>query len=903
MDMYRFLPATLSLKTRFSLAAAALTLFIAAVMTATSVLIVQRGIEDVVRQAQVSSTLQIASELNQHVRLRQEALASMAADFERGNVWLPGHYQSRLEHFRAIHGLFSNVFMLDARGNVVADLVSTALGGRTNFAQRAYFRDTLRTNGPVLSEPIIGVTSRQPLVMLTAPVRAPDGAIAYVLVGMINLEQASFVRNLSSSRPGKTGYVFMVSAGGVIMSHPAPRLMMSSARASAHLLPELGVALRAGPATAQVVLADGSEALVTSRSVAVSGWRVASVFPTAEAFAPASEVAWNASLLAAVLLMVIAPVAWLLIERQLLPLKKLAERMRAGQWAPAGAYSADELGELARSFDQLMAERQRAGRAIAESERNLRMVADNVPALFGYVDSARRFVFGNERYKAVYGSTAQDMKGTPMRAVVGEETYAVSEQYVDAALCGETVRFERATMRAGVMQWDRVTYTPDIGDDGAVRGFFALVDDISELKSTQLILAASERRIRTITDNMPVQIGYIDTQLRYRFCNNLYAVITGLPMSELLGSKVADVFGSETDAVVRANMAAALRGERMSFEHAPASRMGRHILQYDYIPDIDQDDNVVGFYTMVQDITAHKETAAALLSQKNLMRSVADNLPALVNYIDAGGRILFANRHHELWTGRALADIEGAMVADLLTPREAATHQRFFRKALRGQSVRWTFERALHSELRHYECAYIPQVGADGVIGVTCLVNDVTDAKRVERRLRELARFDALTGLPNRTQLVERIGRAIVRSGRNGARMAVLYLDLDNFKSINDSFGHGGGDAVLCEFGRRLKGCVRQTDTVGRLAGDEFVILLEGLQNEAECHLVAGKIIRSMERPFDIDRVARIVTTSVGVASAMGPLMTVDALLKHADEALYQAKAKGRNRYAITAVS
>ena len=416
-------------------------------------------------------------------------------------------------------------------------------------------------------------------------------------------------------------------------------------------------------------------------------------------------------------------------------------------------------------------------------------------------------------------------------------------------------------------------------------------------------LAASERRIRTITDNLPALIAYIDSDFRYRFCNSMYAEVTGMPVEQILGKSVGEIFGGASQASIAGQMEAALRGERITFEHVPAPEQGKRILQYDYIPDVGPDGRIAGFYSMVQDITERKNTETALLTQQRLLRSVADNLPALVNSIDASGRMMFANRQHSTWLGMPLSRIEGQNIATLLSGPELETHQRYFDLALQGERSRWGFKRKLGGETRHFQAEYIPQAEDGHAVGVTCLVNDVTDTKLVEQRLSALARFDALTGLPNRTQLVERIERAIVHSDRSGAHIALMYLDLDNFKSINDSFGHGGGDAVLIEFGRRLAACVRQTDTVGRLAGDEFVILLEGLQSDSECTIVASKIIKAMERPFDIEGVARIVTTSIGVASCTSNAAKVDGLLKHADEALYRAKQRGRNRFATTAVA
>lgn len=903
MFMRRLPSRTISLKTRFSIAAGLLTLFIAAVMTLAAVLIVRQGIEDVVRQGQVSNITQLAGELGENLVLHQNALMRVATDFEQGSAQAPGEYQARLEHLHALDGMFANLALFDRDGAVVADLANPSVRGAMNFAARPYFRDTLHSNAPVISAPLASGVNGRPYVMLTAPVRNGAGRIAYVLIGMIDLQRPNFISNISTARQGKTGYVFILSAGGVVISHPTPAMLLHHASEPGYTNPAFEMALRGTDATTLKRMADGSEALVSTRRVNPGGWRVAAVFPTAEAFASASTVTRNAVLLAALLVMLIIPLAWLMIARQLQPLKELAGRMRDGHWAPASTYADDELGELARAFDQLMAEREHGARAIAESERNLRMVADNVPALVAYVDAGRRFVFGNERYKAIFGHSADDLKGKLVRDVVGADIYAASEQYVEAALRGEAVRFERPSLRDGVMQWDRVAYNPDIDEHGQVRGYFALVDDISELKATQQILAASEKRMRTIADNMPVLIAYIDTDLRYRFCNSGYAKAALLPLDDILGHTAREVFGNLMYESFAGQMAAALRGERMSFVHSPPPPLGSYILQSDYIPDIDADGKVLGFYSMVQNITAHKDAEAALLSQKNLLRSVADNLPALVNSMDAEGRIRFANRQHERWIGRPLADIEGALVLELLDEQEAVAHLHYFQQAMLGKTMRWHFQRKLGTELRHYECTYIPQNEGGVTLGITCLVNDVTDAKRVERQLSTMARFDALTGLPNRTSLVERIGRAIATSGQDGRRIAVFYLDLDKFKSINDSFGHSGGDAVLREFGRRLVACVRHTDTVGRLAGDEFVILLEGLQSDSECRLVAEKIIATMERPFDIEGVARIVTTSVGVASTAGPEGSVEALLKHADEALYRAKEKGRNRYALTALN
>jgi diguanylate cyclase (GGDEF)-like protein len=162
-----------------------------------------------------------------------------------------------------------------------------------------------------------------------------------------------------------------------------------------------------------------------------------------------------------------------------------------------------------------------------------------------------------------------------------------------------------------------------------------------------------------------------------------------------------------------------------------------------------------------------------------------------------------------------------------------------------------------------------------------------------------MATHDSLTGLANRAQFNEKLSDAIARSCRSKMVMAVLFLDIDHFKAINDELTRQGGDQVLIEFSQRLKDCVRRTDTVARLAGDKFVIILEGMHTAEEATIVACKIIQKMERPFEVAGTLRSVTASIGIAIRPEAQTDADALLHKADEALYMAKAVGRNTYQL----
>lgn len=180
------------------------------------------------------------------------------------------------------------------------------------------------------------------------------------------------------------------------------------------------------------------------------------------------------------------------------------------------------------------------------------------------------------------------------------------------------------------------------------------------------------------------------------------------------------------------------------------------------------------------------------------------------------------------------------------------------------------------------------------------VVRDITERKQFEEKLIFLAQYDVLTGLPNRALFMDRLSGAMLRASRNRTALAVMFLDLDGFKSVNDTLGHHSGDALLRQFGGRLSMAVRKTDSVARLAGDEFTVILEGLRDpEHDTREVAEKIIATMEAHFELGEHQVRVTTSIGLAIHAGGEVDMEILLRRADDAMYRAKQSGKNRWCV----
>ncbi|MEY3018741.1 MAG: hypothetical protein RL336_1876 [Pseudomonadota bacterium] len=196
------------------------------------------------------------------------------------------------------------------------------------------------------------------------------------------------------------------------------------------------------------------------------------------------------------------------------------------------------------------------------------------------------------------------------------------------------------------------------------------------------------------------------------------------------------------------------------------------------------------------------------------------------------------------------------------------------------------------------ETTFVPFVNEDGSLrNMVAIHTDITEQKLAYADMIHQAQYDSLTGLPNRALLLDRLGQMLRNAKRNSSQVAVLFLDLDDFKKINDSLGHELGDELLVEVGRRLKVIVRNQDTIGRLGGDEFLVLLDGQEYREDAEIVARKIIDSIQQPILIDEYELVVGVSIGIAIYPDDGETESEMLRHADSAMYNAKKMGRNSW------
>ena len=275
----------------------------------------------------------------------------------------------------------------------------------------------------------------------------------------------------------------------------------------------------------------------------------------------------------------------------------------------------------------------------------------------------------------------------------------------------------------------------------------------------------------------------------------------------------------------------------------------------------------------------------------------------MLGYWDRNLRCQFANAAYQTWFGRTREEVIGIEMKELLGPL-FELNLPHIQGALRGQVQ--VFEREIplpDGTFRQSLAAYYPDIVNGEVVGFSVQVADVSRLKELERQLtaakleaEKLATHDFLTGLPNRVRLADTVSSAIARARRSGGFCGIALIDFDRFKEINDTLGHEAGDAFLREAASRMKHALRSTDTVIRLGGDEFILVVSDLENQDDLNTAVERVVEEISQPWEFREAMLKPSASCGVAAYPAQGESLETLMQAADEAMYMAKGQGKSR-------
>lgn len=425
----------------------------------------------------------------------------------------------------------------------------------------------------------------------------------------------------------------------------------------------------------------------------------------------------------------------------------------------------------------------------------------------------------------------------------------------------------------------------------------------------------SEIRFATVFQQTPTGKAIVDLQGRFTAVNLKLCALTGYSEQELLQRTFAQITHPDDldkDLLLVADL---LFGRRTSYA------MEKRYIRPDGSPvwvEINvslvrtEQDAPDHFIAVVLDISDRKrgeevlrnyqeeleskviERTRELTASRETLQAITDNLPILIAHVDRDLRYLFNNDVYRQVFGIDPASLRGKTLDTVLSAELFAELQPYFRLALAGERV--THDHLLYNaeQGRVWSATYVPDVRKGQVVGFFIMSQDVTERARVERNLRDKAMLDPLTELPNRRALQEYLEQDDVGQ----TPMALFFLDLDGFKAVNDQHGHDAGDELLKQVAARLVDTVRKGDLVCRLAGDEFVVVAQGVPGQEIAARIAQSLCQAIAEPFVLSQASIQIGTSLGIAlSTAGSGVSGSTLLTHADNAMYEAKRRGRNGY------
>ena len=446
-----------------------------------------------------------------------------------------------------------------------------------------------------------------------------------------------------------------------------------------------------------------------------------------------------------------------------------------------------------------------------------------------------------------------------------------------------------------LIDWFNTVLTDDSGE---VKYVIATGIDITERKRTEQALARTLAEQKVILDNSPVGIAFLGEGQRFVRVNRKLEEIFGYTELELQNQTARMLYSTNGDNAELGTEVFPLLTKNDTYETEQLMRRqdGSWFWCRFLIKAVDPEDLSKGYIWNLEDVTSQKQAEENLRLAAKVFETTTEGI--LVT--DADTRVIMVNPAFTTITGYTLVEILGKKPSFLHSGRHSLKFYKRMWKTLltdgKWQGEIWN--RRKNGEL-YVEWAAIAAIrnSYQQIVQYVSVFSDITERKRAEEMIWHQANYDALTNLPNRTLFVDCLARALLMAKRQQQKIAIMFIDLDRFKWVNDTLGHEAGDQLLQETAQRLQTCIRDSDTIARLGGDEFTAFLTPIADILAIKIIAERILDNLSRAYQIDNQEVFVSGSIGITLFPDDGQEVATLLKNADTAMYQAKESGRNAY------
>ena len=540
-------------------------------------------------------------------------------------------------------------------------------------------------------------------------------------------------------------------------------------------------------------------------------------------------------------------------------------------------------------------------------QENLSNLAKDIIANAGvgiYIVQHGKFVYVSELYQKITGYTEKELIGTYSLAnIYPDHKDDVRKQAIKCLKEDSCKPYEyRFITKNDKMIWILETVTSILyrGERAALGSFI----DITERKKVEEKLRDEEQLFRALAEQSSDIIVFVSREGIVTYENPAVEKYLGLKTEERIGVSVFDRLHPDDLKLATDAFNASPRDR-----NAPAPHFEIRLLHkdgewrtFEAVGNKLVHNNIVETVIVnLRDITERKKAEEFLRQSEEKYRTILENIQEGYFEVDLAGNIKFFNDPVGEIFGYSKEELKGLNYRAFTNDETAKQVFTAFNKVYKtGEPTRefdWQIVRKDGTK-RYIEASVSLQKDISGKpTGFKGIIRDITERKEIHQQLNYMATHDALTGLPNRMLFMDRLQVALAQSKRNKNKLAVMMLDLDHFKDINDNLGHMVGDKLLKEIGSRLTGILRHNDTVARLGGDEFVILLSDLEKTEYAAGVAKVILKALQKPFLVADNEITSNASIGIAFFPDDCEDVDSLLKKSDMAMYSVKTTGRNSY------
>ncbi len=538
------------------------------------------------------------------------------------------------------------------------------------------------------------------------------------------------------------------------------------------------------------------------------------------------------------------------------------------------------------------------------SEARYRLVNNSASDAIITFDKTMTILFVNQSATKIFGYSESELLGKTLQKLIAPKAYRLYEIGMKRFLQADKRNLPQQAIEVPAIHKDEHEFIIEISfggfeSDGG-RLFTAVMRDITERKKQEEALRKSEE-YRNLFTHANDAIIIVDPQDETIINVNDFACKTyGYTREEFIGLKIDNIAQPVDDK--NELIGKIMRGESLELLEVVHFQKDGTLINVSINSSLIEIDGKPAILSIIRDVTSSVEANLALRESEYKLRTLIENMSEGLLHLDRKNKIVYTNDRFRRMTGYTDDDLIGKNILCLLPEKEG---KEIIEKIIRHQNKGLAENYELKVNTASGSGLWVlvgtvPTINANGkYVGTMSVLTDITERKHAEEKLLHNAMHDSLTGLPNRALFLEHLRRVMGRSTRRRKTFAVLFLDFDGFKLINDSLGHQEGDTLLKLIAKRLESLLRETDVVARLGGDEFTILLDELSHAKDAFYIADRISEVWKEPFRLGEREIYIGASIGIALRDNRYKTPEEMLRDADIAMYRAKAGGKGRYAV----